>query len=66
MTLKHLFVTIIVVELFGTVIGYIKHRTVNFKLILRVGVTALVRRFLSLIGMRHACVVGLLPHSQIG
>ena len=44
--LKELFVTIIVAELFGTVIGYIRHRTVNLRLILGAGITAMVRRLL--------------------
>ncbi len=47
-SLNYVFITIIIAELFGTVIGYIKHRTFNLKLILGVGITAMVRRLLVL------------------
>ena len=49
-SLNYVFITIIIAELFGTVIGYIKHRTINLKLILGAGITAMVRRLL-LIGV---------------
>ena len=44
--LNDLFITIIVAELLVTVVGYMKHRTVNLKLILGAGITAMVRRLL--------------------
>ena len=44
--LNGLFITIIVAELLVTVIGYMKHRTVNIRLILGAGITAMVRRLL--------------------
>ena len=44
--LNGLFITIIVAELLVTVIGYMKHRTVNLRLILGAGITAMVRRLL--------------------
>ena len=46
--LNGLFITIIVAELLVTVIGYMKHRTVNLRLILGAGITAMVRRLLVL------------------
>lgn len=46
LALNDVFITIIVAELLVTVIGYIKHRTVNLKLILGAGITAMVRRLL--------------------
>ena len=46
--LNDLFITIIVAELLVTVVGYMKHRTVNLKLILGAGITAMVRRLLVL------------------
>ena len=46
LALNDVFVTIIVAELLVTVIGYMKHRTVNLKLILGAGITAMVRRLL--------------------
>ncbi len=48
LALNDVFITIIVAELLVTVIGYIKHRTVNLKLILGAGITAMVRRLLVL------------------
>ena len=44
--LNGLFITIIVAELLVTVISYMKHRTVNIRLILGAGITAMVRRLL--------------------
>ena len=44
--LNDLFITIIVAELLVTVVGYMKHRTVNLRLILGAGITAMVRRLL--------------------
>jgi uncharacterized membrane protein (DUF373 family) len=44
--LNGLFITIIVAELLVTVVGYMKHRTVNLRLILGAGITAMVRRLL--------------------
>lgn len=46
LALNDVFITIIVAELLVTVIGYIKHRTVNLRLILGAGITAMVRRLL--------------------
>jgi uncharacterized membrane protein (DUF373 family) len=46
--LNGLFITIIVAELLVTVIDYMKHRTVNLRLILGAGITAMVRRLLVL------------------
>jgi uncharacterized membrane protein (DUF373 family) len=46
--LNGVFVTIIVAELFGTVIDYIRRRTINLKLILGAGITAMIRRLLVL------------------
>jgi uncharacterized membrane protein (DUF373 family) len=48
LALNHVFITIIVAELLVTVIDYIKHRTVNLKLILGAGITAMIRRLLIL------------------
>ena len=44
--LNDLFITIIIAELLVTVVGYMKHRTVNLRLILGAGITAMVRRLL--------------------
>jgi len=46
--LNDLFITIIVAELLVTVVGYMKHRTINLRLILGAGITAMVRRLLVL------------------
>ena len=46
LALNDVFITIIVAEILVTVIGYIKHRTVNLRLILGAGITAMVRRLL--------------------
>ena len=46
LSLNDVFITIIVAEILVTVIGYIKHRTVNLRLILGAGITAMVRRLL--------------------
>lgn len=46
LALNGIFVTIIIAELLGTVVSYIQHRTINLKLILGAGITAMVRRLL--------------------
>jgi uncharacterized membrane protein (DUF373 family) len=48
LALNDTFVTIIVAELLVTVVGYIKHRTVNLKLILGAGITIMVRKLLAI------------------
>jgi uncharacterized membrane protein (DUF373 family) len=44
--LQDIFTTIIVAELLITVLGYLKTRTIDLRLILGIGVTAMVRRLL--------------------
>ncbi|MGZ4916127.1 MAG: phosphate-starvation-inducible PsiE family protein [Halobacteriota archaeon] len=44
--LQDIFTTIIVAELLLTVVGYLKTRTINLRLILGAGLTAMVRRLL--------------------
>ena len=44
LALNELFLTIIIAELLGTVVSYIQHRTINLKLILAAGTTAMIRR----------------------
>jgi uncharacterized membrane protein (DUF373 family) len=45
--LQELFVTIIVLELLMTVVGYIKRRSINLGLLLGVGLTAMIRKIIT-------------------
>lgn len=45
--LEELFVTIIVLELLMTVIGYMKRRSINLGLLLGVGLTAMIRKIIT-------------------
>lgn len=45
--LEELFVTIIVLELLMTVIGYMKTRSINLGLLLGVGLTAMIRKIIT-------------------
>jgi len=45
--LEELFVTIIVLELLMTVIGYMKRKSINLGLLLGVGLTAMIRKIIT-------------------
>jgi len=45
--LQELFVTIIVLELLMTVVGYMKRRSINLGLLLGVGLTAMIRKIIT-------------------
>ena len=45
--LEELFVTIIVLELLMTVVGYMKRRSINLGLLLGVGLTAMIRKIIT-------------------
>ena len=45
--LQELFVTIIILELLMTVIGYMKRRSINLGLLLAVGLTAMIRKIIT-------------------
>jgi len=47
LALQELFVTIIVLELLMTVVGYIKRRSINLGLLLGVGLTAMIRKIIT-------------------
>jgi uncharacterized membrane protein (DUF373 family) len=45
--LQELFVTIIILELLMTVVGYMKRRSINLGLLLGVGLTAMIRKIIT-------------------
>jgi uncharacterized membrane protein (DUF373 family) len=45
--LQELFVTVIILELLMTVIGYMKRRSINLGLLLGVGLTAMIRKIIT-------------------
>jgi uncharacterized membrane protein (DUF373 family) len=45
--LQELFITIIILELLMTVVGYMKRRSINLGLLLAVGLTAMIRKIIT-------------------